>query len=654
VLSLLLIALAQCGPEGPIYSCPSRMGPRPFSLFTEYTCGAPRLPQVGDANLVALCRVASNGTSWECVNGQTGASFGTVTQGSGTTYQDTPFGAKALSDITSAKAPKVVSTVLDALWKGDHTVVLAGYSTTATDATYQHWFGAADATNSIYARQEGGTVRVGWGGAGGAVTALNGMVSGTDGWTVLSFRRSGNNHYGRMNGTDSVVESASTITGDFTGGTEFYFGERQAAGHAYPLRGPLGFAAFYGAALTSAQLAAIERGWWGVDSRVSASLATGVSCLDPDGGSIDCYRQGGAMVAAGRGLRAVRATTPTNKWAADALAAATWTDVATPTVTSNASSGPFHRWKQTAECDLIVDNDAAAFEGKRGADGYIVSNGAQSYTASCYLAAGTSGTTTTAARLQLDVTGGGWGDAGTTHACDITGLTSTVTRQTCTSPAFIIDAGSPTVRGALLVGNTAATTGSVTACQCQLTPAAYVAEPAFDNASRSNSSQTIDPVADGWPDVTSGGKYEVVFTPVYDPLSQWRIGDDIIYLFDANDGTDHSAVVVLGYQLAGRTLVRTQNGGDWTEIITPDITLASGIMRAVAIEWRREGGGTYSVSWRFDACPDGNVATCRAQTLQGTETGGFGPSQPTSVELGNRVGGAFPTDVFISAVRVYQ
>lgn len=620
-------------------------GLAPFQLNTSYSATAgSTLPNVSmPSGLVALCSPNAGGTAWQCL-APDGGSFGTVTQGTGADYQLTPFnGVYAASDVTSAKASSVVSTTLDALWKSDHTVVMAWYATTATHSGYQHVFGFNDGTNYLYTRNDSGQYICEWNGLGGFKTP-GGAAQPLNGWTVSACKRSGNNHYARIAGATGAAASGSTITTDNAAATSYYFGDRWP-GAGLPLRGAMAWVAFYNTALSDTQLANIEKAFWGLPSGVSGSLASKTYCSDPDGGAVDCFFTGSSIVTS-NGLRTIKGASADNKFAADNLSATGGTDVGTPTIEAAAAPGPFYNLNRTNECARLLDDDAAAFEGKQGADGYA---GAGFYNASFYLQAGDAGTTTTKARLVIDVTGGGWADAGTRHTCDVTGLTTTTTRATCKTPEFFVDAGSPTVKASILVGNATTDTGSVMVCQRQLTAAGFPTVPIIDNVARGNTGYSIDPSS--WPDVTRGGKYEVVFVPVSTANDDWGYTSSTIYLFDAHDGTpNHSVVMLFGYNTPGRALARTQNGGDITEFLNDIGNLTPGTPYAVSVEWRPTGT-TCTVNYRFNSCA--SVLSCQASTLISTTRGGFCPSQPTSVKLGNRYDATVPTDVYISAVRVY-
>ena len=654
--ALAMVALCQA-PQPRLFLQPNlkRQGAgssdRAFSPWTEYLFANPgALPSatVPTTNLVAICMVNAGGTAWTCTD-KNGTSLGTVTQGTGTTYQWTPFGYYSLSDVTSAKAPSLVAASLDSIWKADHTVILAGYGTALTNASFQHWFGFNDGSNYLFVRNDSGNFKCEWNGGGGFKSPAVSNYSPVDGWSVVSCRRSGNDHYARVNGVDSAAANGSTITGNIGAGTSYYFGDRWP-GAGLPLRGPEAWAFIYNDDLTTTQLAAAESGFWGVDSRVAASLASETYCLDADGGQVFCYYKGGAMVGP-LGMRTVRGNTATNKWAADSLLATGGTDVGTPTITAAAGAGPFYDVESSNTCAMVVDDAAGAFEGKKGADGYV---GNGYYTASFYMGAGDAGTVVDKARIQVDVTGGGWIDAGTTHTCDVSGMTYAIARQNCQTPLFYADAGSPTVRASYLVGNAASDTGSIQVCQRQLTAAGWPTVPITTNVARGNSAQSMNPVTDGWPDAGLGGKYEIVFAPVYSAASDsWDEQTDTIYLFDAHDGTpEHGVVTLFGYNIAGRAMARTELGGASTEFLLDGVSLTPGSLYAVSMEWRPDGVGTCAVKWRWNSC-SGTVAACSATTLRGSTAGGVCPAQPTAVNLANRYDSTVPTDVNIAAVRIF-
>lgn len=626
----------------------SRLCGAPFKLSAGYVATAPgTLPSTtAPSGLVAICSPNTAGTAWQCVDANNSA-FGSVSQGTGADYQYTPFGAFAASDITTPKASSVTSATLDALWKSDHTLVMAWYATTASSAAFQHVFGFDATTNAFYTRNDSGNYNCTWGGSGGVQIASVGSVQPLNGWTISACKRSGNNHFARVAGTTSAAATGSTITSNNTANTPYYFGDRQPAGGGLSLRGGLAWVAIYNTALSDSTLLSIEKAFWGLPNNVSGSLAAKTYCNDYDGGSIDCFFNGSSIVTT-NGFRTLRGNVVDNKFAADNLAATGGTDVGTPTITAGVTAGPFFNLNRTNECARMVDDDPAAFEGKQGANGYV-SDGF--YTASFYLQAGDTGTTKTAARIKIDVTGGAWPDAGVSQICDITGLTSTTTRATCTTPKFI-GTVSPTVKASILVGNAVSDTGSIMVCERQFNATSFATASAIDNASRGNTDYSIDP--SGWPSVSRGGKYEVVFVPNTNTNTDWAGGGqtDTIYLFDAYDNTpDHSVVMIFGYNTAGRSLARTQNGANITEFLNDGVTLVPGTPYAVSMEWRPSGSGC-SVKYRFNSCT--SITSCTAGTIVSSTNSGFCPSQPTGVKLGNRYDSSVPSDVNIYSVKVYS
>lgn len=135
------------------------------------------------------------------------------------------------------------------------------------------------------------------------------------------------------------------------------------------------------------------------------------------------------------------------------LCNAAWTDVGTPTCTSDASAGPLG----TATMDRITDDDAAATEGRIQS---VATTSATRHTVTCFVKAGTA----TSAAIALTGTGSSTGDCLGTA----TGLsTTTSTRISCTSPAAY--GGTVTaVSLGIVVGTQASDTGSILVEGCQL------------------------------------------------------------------------------------------------------------------------------------------------------------------------------------------
>lgn len=608
----------------------------------------------GDSSCVMICKVTSGGSSWNCYT-NTGADAGVVTQGTGTTYQDTfgP-GLKAMSDVTSAKAPRVVSTSLDALFKADHTIVMGGYATTLTDPTYQHWIGANDGSSRIfYVRNESGSLLCVWSGAGGTRSASSTVA--VNGWTVASCRQSGTDHYARNNGADGPLVSGAAITANLTAATPYYMGDRETAG--LPMRGPLAFVAFYSEAKSDTQLRGIENSFWGVGLDAGLGLSGVVGLPNDAGTRVDFFAALAHAVSPDRGLRTVGQTENVdNNWAADPFAVESWTNVGTPLVGVNVASGPFAAWKNTAECDNLEDNDGAAFEGKASGElqRSIQTLAQHAWTIRVWASKGDAGTTRDKMRLALVSADGIFlSDGGLEEDCDFT-LDDTVKPYDC--KGFTTDAGVATVKGRVLVGNTAATQGSITVCHAQDTPRPYAQLAVTNSTAFGSGNFQLDTT--GWPSTSLKGKYEIVFTPLNNVSgSDWDNANGLIYLFDANVAASsaHAVVIIPGYSVAGHMLMRSTQGANSTEFDVTGISTTAGQRYAVSMEWRPVGGGRCNLWARFNSC-SGNAASCAASTVVASSTDGTGycPDQPTVVRLGDRYDQTVPSSVFIDAVRVYR
>lgn len=612
--------------------------------FTAPSSRSDRLPACTVAeNCVAICytgAVTGSTTAWECAS-PAGAAVGTVTDPGGATIRNSFIPGLLAREIDGATAPSWVSAAIDTGLFGvstPHTVVIAAMPRTGAPSGLNYYF----AGDALVVRGESGLTK-----CLDFAAAASAGASGLDGWGVVACRWNGTTGYNAdINNTTAAVTEGTAHTA--TSGT-YYFGTRAA--RDFHLNGSLAFAAFYSERKSDTWVAAQQARVWGtyIDAGVLAAgnaqnqgvdnvAATGNADVLFSGARLSSSLDGGArMLVSSRGH--------TNVWAADALAAATWTDIGTPTVTSNVSSGPFAAFKNAAECDLIVDDDGAAFEGKQSATAGTTIG---PYNASCYLKAGTSGTTTTTARISFAAPSGTL----SVSACDFTGLASTAARKECRT----VVTGSPTsIRASVLVGNAAAETGSIQACQCQLTASVNAEVPEPDNTAHGDTYYTTTTAA--WPDPALGGRYEVVHTPLWDPDTEWYSGTTTTnYLFDTSVAADadHSVSLIFGYTVAGRMLAVLRNGGVVGDITINGIGLTRGAMYATATDWRPAGGGTCNVRVLHNICPSGNVATCTATAIIGTSNATICPEQPAKLTLGNRFNGTVPTSAQVHAVRVYR
>lgn len=592
-------------------------------------------------NCVASCSIGAvtgSSTAWECV-GPTGSAVGTMTDPGGSIIES--FNGLA-REIVGSDAPRVVSTALDAIFGAStaHTVVLVGFGRSTAPAALPYWLNNNDdPTGEFVMRSQSGDFRC----IDYAIVTGAGSANGDDGWSMAACRRSGATSYtADLNVTQFSQTSATPVVG-MSGGGSYWFGSRPAM-DLY-LAGPLRAAVFYSTEKTTSWLDHQRARVWG--SYSDAGLVTGANgqLIGFDNtattGNVDVFYPGAQLVNDGGILTAAAHT---NAWAADALSATSWVDVGTPSITSNVSSGPFSAWKKAAECDEIIDDSAAAFEGKQS---LTAGTTAQFYNASCYLKAGTTGTTLTKARISITVAGG----TGSTD-CDFTGLTSTASRRECS--ALAAGGGITSVKASVLVGNTAAETGSIQACQCQLT-ATIPAEPPEPD-STAHGSLFYSTVATSWPDPSTGGKYELIHTPLFDPAATWNGPQGTYYIFDASNAgdVDHTVSMIFGYTVPGRLLVVVRNAGTVSDITIDGVSLTPSQLYASAVEWRPVGGGKCNVYVRHNACGAG-PASCYAQNIIGSDTTGNAtcPEQPAKLTLGNRYDGTVPTTGFISAVRVY-
>lgn len=584
----------------------------PFELAASYAFGSFSTPTV-EAGAV-LCRVNAGGTAWECVD-SAGAAAGTVTQGSGSTYVSTFAGSvKALGDITDAKSPSWAHAGLG-LFDGDFTVIVSGYATTASDATYQYWIEAGN----FAIRNEGTSARARFG--SGGLTADN-IAPTRDDWVVLTARKNGASHTLRVNG---VTGTPNVFSDDLpTGFTAVDFGG------FLPLRGPMAWALFVPRHMTDDEVRQVESTWWGVTPGMTFS--TSPNCIDNTGtsGQVDCFKSGAALASTATGMRTVRAFTDYDNTPLDVSA---WADIGTPVVATNVASGPFSRMLQGAEVDSLEDNAVGSMEGKR-LDSAGTTLGP--YTCSFFIAAGTLST----ARIRLDTDG-----TGSTN-CDFTGLGATYTRKTCTATV----SGTPTrINCEIYPGTAAGDTGTILISQGMENAGFYAETPVRVGGAVGNSDQLL--TFGTLPDLTAKGKMEAVFTPVFNVNTQWLSDVDNIRLFDSSIAIPgHVAFIIFGYQNAGDALSRV-NTAEIT-VAPGTISTTAGQRYAASVEWRGTSGGTCTAILRLDSCA-GAVASCFATTQIGTATG-LCPDQSTQVFIGERYSQSFQTSNNYDVFRVYQ
>jgi hypothetical protein len=705
VLPLLLaLALTQT-PQHRLALQPNLPRSAAFALTESYdfaaAAAAPSPPTcIGDAHCVALCMVDPASANWQCYD-NTGAQMTGMTQGVGATYAPSfapaPDGGwfqalNHIDDTSSGTAiPRIDNAAIRNIFGGDHTIIAAGYSTTDVNANGGWWGMITDGTNVVQLRHSASQFEF-LESPGGITAANNGKC--LLGWCVASFRRSSGTLTVRTDGTNSA--QAGATTGNVTGSNAWYFGGGVGVccTPAGAMGGALAWTAFYNEAKTDAQIHAMEKAWYGatpITSGGSGSVGTSYGTIigkeAGDSGFVYVYSPGAYLTDPVLGIRSQNAMQ--NFWAADPLAAATWTDVATPTVTSNASAGPFFRWKNTNECDLIVDDNAAAFEGKESATAGTSSSW---YNASCYLKAGTSGTTTTKARIQF-VTDGTF-DAGT-QVCDVTGLTSTAGRYPAGLGCWAWIDNPTSVKADVLVGNATSDTGSITVCQCQLTKSAFPELPAVDNVSKGANWPELDG-GRGTGGIANGavrGKVEAVFqVPYTNTQATPNYTEHALasYVIDAYDVTQTAHNVLL---LA--TIQPVNDGGTHGEpgseaiMYGPSLTYENrfdyspyffdaGTFYVWSYEWQPSSGtlpdagqgvGCRGLT-RLDPCA--NPATCTASTIIMQNNGtpdprfpvgannlnsgllGTCPQATQTIDIGTRTAGSSPSVVWLRSLKVYR
>jgi hypothetical protein len=615
--------------------------PPPTTLLDFYpaamSLSSPSIEACTTANNCVLdCTATTSGGPWACVNGS-GATVN-VTQGTGADTVTTPWGT-ALKQVTDAKAPKLSTpSAFETFWTQPHTVVTFGYSTTQTSSipfelaqftgspngfrmrfndNFCNWFNSAATPTSI------------------AVTGSGLIPQASNGWNVMSCRKAGTGassvYTARANGISSSSSAWPFDPGAPTGGNLFF--GRDSVSSGIPLDGPLHRVRLYNAAISDARLAALEAAYQGggllaADGTTLIDHTSGaqVFYVDPLTGKAWPYGNGTAEVESTGIPVEERNDTEVggagNNWAADGLNVSSWTDVGTPIVTTNQASGPFSTWKNTAEADLIADDDAAAFEGKSANNS--CDNAVDHDTASCWIAPGTSGTTTTKARIDWVVTGGG---TATPSSCDFT-LGAGFNRYSCPT---VTSGTVTTLKGRVLVGNAASDTGSILVSQCQCDRQARAQTGLMaDATSQGRDSYHIPTTATAaWhaAGVRNNGTLREVFTLNHDvPGDELSDAADSWFLEDMSNAGESDHRMTLFYEVAGslnhQLCFRLEDAdGDTTNVdicSSPNITFARNTQYVVRAQWKA-CDATHTDRWLYvDTCAD--AATCDATTLAASDT----------------------------------
>ncbi len=652
----------------------------PFSVAFDYEwpyTGADRVPLcTDDATCVAVCGIGlrtGSATACEC-KGHDGLSVGTEGNPAATTYSSFLPGVKARwASALSADNCSVSSSTIDtAFASGAHA------STTWTAAMPQSaaggfntWHFRAGGTSGLQTiRNNSGAYDVYQFSPTAWTTPMNGIFginmslaetrssAASPAFALMASLADTGGRATVTHATDGVVDAVS--------GTGAWQWGNRATGDL-GLNGLWVFSATYSEAKSQSQFDVLNAKLWGtynVAGLITGGNGKGLGIDNTAAtGQVDMAYQW----ATDAGLQTVRGFT--NGWAADPLVLSGATSIGTPTINSNVSSGPFTNWKNAAECDEMVDDDAVNFEGKKSVAS--VTTGTDDapawYSQSAYFKAGLTGTSKTTA-VQALVTDGTFSDGGTLFLCPITGLTSTATRYQCNA----LVTGSPTfVKGEILVGAVASDTGSVQVCQAQTSKSQVAQPPTTDNAAHGDTF-FVSTSAASWPANGTSGKYELVHTPEFDPLTQWYTILDTYYAFDVSKGDNpdggaelsHSVVIIFGYTQAGELNGVVRGPADEvSDLIVQGVGLTPGQAYATSVEWRVIGanpdGGSDVVcntDMRHDACGSTPVASCVASTIIKSDHTGYAvcPGTPKKMTLGDRYDGSVPSNIHINAVRVYS
>lgn len=660
---MLLALLLAAGPIYPLAlprgcrdrSCVRERVGGSYSLFQSYTFNAPGAlpPCSGDAHCVALCYVSS-GTTWTCID-NTGAAVGSISQGTSPTTENTfAPGLVARSAVNGTNAPTATGAAFDNLLGGDLTVISGGiwHTNGLANEAFAYLVNPGSLGNFLAAGVASGNFTCTF--EESSSTFAPATLAPLSGWAVVSCRRSGNTRIARVNGADGIAVTTAGTRG-VTSGVTAGFGVAPNNTSVF-LNGPLAFVAFYSESKSTSWLTATENGFWGSNLDTGSGVSGLIGLPNDDGINVDFFSGGAHLVSPSKGLRTVgnNADNIQGKWAADPTDVSSWTQINNPRVTTNVMSGPTARWNNgTAECDRIWDVDAGAGRGAQSAElqRSTVAGAAHGWNVRVWAAAGDAGTTTNQMRVRLTSDGVFSTDGGTQLDCDFT-LTGTPAPYDC--QATTVDAGATTFKGTVLVNNVAGTQGSITVCHAQETPHYFPQLMVLNNTAFGAGVDTFDPSA--WPNTAAKGKYEVVFTPLWDFSAQWDNAAGTNYLFDAFDGTpSHVATIIGGYTQSANLMSRVTNGLNFTEFDTSGQSSTPNQRYAVSLEWIPTGGGHCKVWQRYNACA-GAASACFATTIINSSTDGTGwcPGQPTSLHLGNRYDATVPTSDFIDAVRIYQ
>lgn len=611
-----------------------------------YTLTSPTREPLSTSDLVARCIVGAG--PWNCTCGAAGvAQIGctqgqavAVTQGTGTTTVALPWGS-ALKAVNAAKAPKITTpSAWETYWTGPHAVIVYAYATTITSSVpFELSMVDGGSTNGFQMRgNDNGCI---WYKAGATPASISvGFGAGSNvpslGFGAYGCRKTAT---GASSVYDSFADGAKTTSsawpndpGAPTGGDLWF--ARNAGGSA-PLDGALFEVDFYNAAPTDARMQAltapVQAGYLvAADGTTLIDHTSGptVFYVDPVTGLAWPYGNNTANVNASGIAIEERNDSEVGgagcNWAADCLDASSWTDVGTPTVTTNVASGPFSAQKNTAEADEIVDDDAAAFEGKSATTS--CDNAVDHDTASCYLGLGTTGTTLNKARLDWVVTGGG---TATPSSCDFT-ITGTGPLGYDLYQCPTVTSGTvTTLKARLLVGNAVSDTGSIRVSQCQCDRQARAQDGRMITSTGEGRDLYHVPAATTATMKSAGlrnnGTLSVIFTLNHDaPGDEISDAADSWFPFDlAHTGNDDHRITLFYEVLGGynhQLCLRLDDGTHTNvDLCSPTgITFTHGVQTIVTAQWT-SCDATHVKGFLYrDTCA--NSQTCQATTLIASDT----------------------------------
>ena len=589
-------------------------------------------------------KCAVEGSAWVCRDAAGAAT--TVTQGTGATFAASPYGYSVATDVTDATAASSQLTGVGSIYPGSHTVLWQGFSTPRTNALQTMIQHTGNGFNGgLWMRHET-SARCIWDPATAFVSSLaqdrpiDGFGQFSCNRTGTTFRAHSATGYSAVNTTSAAsIADPGADPPPFAG-----FGKRLTAG--IPLRGDLAAIAFYNGEksldfLRRQLLASV--GFTVAAAEGMPSLATGGNGLVDNGGFY--YTVGTGMPRIGsKGMQIERSVT--NSWAADATAAATWTAVLSPTITSDVSAGPFSTALLANEVDTINDTSGTNHSGVR-AVGTMAASSANKYTISCFVGAGTA----TSARLEFVTDGAFTGPSG----CDLT-LGAPITRQSCTATVT----GQTFLRGQLLVGTTGAATGTINVAQCQQEPQGWASSPTLTNTARNLDTLTVPSTETAtWP-TTGGGESEMIFTLNHlGPADSIQLNDGV-YFFDSRTIDEGPGILCFHYQSINSFMCSTRNGtvlpNTSTDTLTAPgaVTYVPGQQYILRFKWVPHGTGFVDHYVYLDTCADEN--TCTATTVLMSDTTGtkVAPTGHGDMLIGIRHGGAFHFDGSVAKFTVRQ